>query len=81
MAAHRIIRVNNNYVLPRCKSEGTLMDLSEGLDGPSLSEVKGQCFTGVRPHHAISRTERYSVKVLRTAEMKNNLMFMNFGIQ
>uniref|UniRef100_A0A3Q3A8Y6 SH3-domain binding protein 4a n=1 Tax=Kryptolebias marmoratus TaxID=37003 RepID=A0A3Q3A8Y6_KRYMA len=40
MAAHRIIRVNNNYVLPRCKSEGTLIDLSEGVAGASLSDVK-----------------------------------------
>uniref|UniRef100_A0A8C9Z6F6 SH3-domain binding protein 4a n=1 Tax=Sander lucioperca TaxID=283035 RepID=A0A8C9Z6F6_SANLU len=41
MAAHRIIRVtNNNNVLPRCKSEGTLIDLSEGFTGASLDDVK-----------------------------------------
>lgn len=41
MAAHRIIRVtNNNLVLPRCKSEGTLIDLSEGVTGASLTDVK-----------------------------------------
>ncbi|CAB1450386.1 unnamed protein product, partial [Pleuronectes platessa] len=41
MAAHRIIRVtNNNHVLPRCKSEGTLIDLSEGVTGASLNDVK-----------------------------------------
>uniref|UniRef100_A0A665UNQ0 SH3 domain-binding protein 4-A-like n=1 Tax=Echeneis naucrates TaxID=173247 RepID=A0A665UNQ0_ECHNA len=41
MAAHRIIRVtNNNHILPRCKSEGTLIDLSEGLTGASLNDVK-----------------------------------------
>uniref|UniRef100_A0A3Q2WKC5 SH3-domain binding protein 4a n=1 Tax=Haplochromis burtoni TaxID=8153 RepID=A0A3Q2WKC5_HAPBU len=41
MAAHRIIRVtNNNHILPRCKSEGTLIDLSEGVSGASLSDVK-----------------------------------------
>lgn len=43
MAAHRIIRVsNNNHILPRCKSEGTLIDLSEGVTSASLSDVKGQ---------------------------------------
>lgn len=43
MAAHRIIRVtNSNHVLPRCKSEGTLIDLSEGVTSASLSDVKGQ---------------------------------------
>lgn len=47
MAAHRIIRVtNNNHILPRCKSEGTLIDLSEGtLPGSGLSDVKGQAST------------------------------------
>uniref|UniRef100_A0A8C9RYP6 SH3-domain binding protein 4a n=1 Tax=Scleropages formosus TaxID=113540 RepID=A0A8C9RYP6_SCLFO len=40
MAAHRIRVTNNNNVLPRCKSEGTLMDLSEGLSEASLTDVK-----------------------------------------
>ncbi|XP_055764235.1 SH3 domain-binding protein 4-A-like isoform X2 [Salvelinus fontinalis] len=41
MAAHRIIRVtNSNHVLPRCKSEGTLIDLNEGLSEASLTDVK-----------------------------------------
>ncbi|TKS66350.1 SH3 domain-binding protein 4-A [Collichthys lucidus] len=41
MAAHRIIRVtNNNHILPRCKSEGTLIDLSEGVTGAGLNDVK-----------------------------------------
>uniref|UniRef100_A0A8C2WT10 SH3 domain binding protein 4 n=1 Tax=Cyclopterus lumpus TaxID=8103 RepID=A0A8C2WT10_CYCLU len=41
MAAHRIIRVtSNNHILPRCKSEGTLIDLSEGVTGASLTDVK-----------------------------------------
>ena len=45
MAAHRIIRVtNNNHILPRCKSEGTLIDLSEGVNGASLNDVKGQFY-------------------------------------
>lgn len=43
MAAHRIIRVTNtNHVLPRCKSEGTLIDLNEGLSEASLTDVKGE---------------------------------------
>ncbi|KAK1802440.1 hypothetical protein P4O66_022095 [Electrophorus voltai] len=39
MAAHRI-RVTNNNILPRCKSEGTLIDLSEGVSEASLTDVK-----------------------------------------
>lgn len=42
MAAHRIRLTNNNNVLPRCKSEGTLIDLSEDVSEASLTEVKGQ---------------------------------------
>lgn len=43
MAAHRIIRATNHgHILPRCKSEGTLIDLGEGVGGASLGEVKGQ---------------------------------------
>lgn len=42
MAAHRIIRAtNNSHILPRCKSEGTLIELSEGVTGASLCDVKG----------------------------------------
>ncbi|KAI1899437.1 hypothetical protein AGOR_G00061780 [Albula goreensis] len=40
MAAHRIRATSNNNVLPRCKSEGTLIDLSEGVSEASLTEVK-----------------------------------------
>ncbi|XP_056157442.1 SH3 domain-binding protein 4-A-like [Lampris incognitus] len=41
MAANRIIRVtNSNHVLPRCKSEGTLVDLSGGVTEASLTDVK-----------------------------------------
>ncbi|XP_047226058.1 SH3 domain-binding protein 4 [Girardinichthys multiradiatus] len=41
MAAHRIrASTNNNTSLPRCKSEGTLIDLSEGVSEASLTEVK-----------------------------------------
>ncbi|XP_058521143.1 SH3 domain-binding protein 4 [Ochotona princeps] len=39
MAAQRI-RAANSSGLPRCKSEGTLMDLSDGLPETSLSDVK-----------------------------------------
>uniref|UniRef100_A0A667ZSJ3 SH3-domain binding protein 4 n=1 Tax=Myripristis murdjan TaxID=586833 RepID=A0A667ZSJ3_9TELE len=41
MAAHRIrATTNNNISLPRCKSEGTLIDLSEGVSEASLNDVK-----------------------------------------
>ncbi|XP_068446890.1 SH3 domain-binding protein 4-A-like [Clinocottus analis] len=41
MAAHRIVRATgSNHVLPRCKSEGTLIDLSDGVAGSSLNDVK-----------------------------------------
>uniref|UniRef100_A0A1A8PB63 SH3-domain binding protein 4 n=1 Tax=Nothobranchius pienaari TaxID=704102 RepID=A0A1A8PB63_9TELE len=41
MAAHRIRATSNsNSSLPRCKSEGTLIDLSEGVSEATLSDVK-----------------------------------------
>ncbi|KAK2905636.1 SH3 domain-binding protein 4 [Channa argus] len=41
MAAHRIrATTNNNTSLPRCKSEGTLIDLSDGVSEASLNDVK-----------------------------------------
>ncbi|KAG8001003.1 SH3 domain-binding protein 4 [Nibea albiflora] len=41
MAAHRIRATTiNNPSLPRCKSEGTLIDLSEGVSEASLSDVR-----------------------------------------
>ena len=40
MAAQRI-RAANSGGLPRCKSEGTLIDLSEGFAENSLCDVKG----------------------------------------
>ncbi|XP_062845930.1 SH3 domain-binding protein 4-A-like [Trichomycterus rosablanca] len=40
MAAHRIRMTTSNNVLPRCKSEGTLIDLSEDVSEASLTEVK-----------------------------------------
>lgn len=41
MAAQRIRAANSN-VLPRCKSEGTLIDLSEGFSETSFNDVKGK---------------------------------------
>ncbi|XP_044071985.1 SH3 domain-binding protein 4 isoform X1 [Siniperca chuatsi] len=42
MAAHRIraTTTNNTTSLPRCKSEGTLIDLSDGVSEASLTDVK-----------------------------------------
>lgn len=41
MAAHRIRATNNNNIaLPRCRSEGTLIDLSDGVSEASLTDVK-----------------------------------------
>lgn len=40
MAAQRI-RAANSSALPRCKSEGTLIDLSDGFSESSLCDVKG----------------------------------------
>lgn len=40
MAAQRI-RAANSGGLPRCKSEGTLIDLSEGFAETTLCDVKG----------------------------------------
>lgn len=41
MAAQRI-RAANSGGLPRCKSEGTLVDLGEGFAETSLCNVKGE---------------------------------------
>ncbi|XP_056292979.1 SH3 domain-binding protein 4 [Pseudoliparis swirei] len=41
MAAHRIrATTTNNVSLPRCKSEGTLIDISDGVSEASLMDVK-----------------------------------------
>lgn len=40
MAAHRIRSANNNTVLPRCRSEGALIDLNEGVSEATLTDVK-----------------------------------------
>ncbi|XP_065148705.2 SH3 domain-binding protein 4 [Paramisgurnus dabryanus] len=37
MAAHRIRTANHSTVLPRCKSEGTLIDISEGVSEATLT--------------------------------------------
>lgn len=44
MAAQRI-RAANASGLPRCKSEGTLIDLSEGFSETSFNDVKGKFLT------------------------------------
>lgn len=41
MAAQRI-RAANSGGLPRCKSEGTLIDLTEGFSETSFNDVKGE---------------------------------------
>lgn len=49
MAAQRI-RAANASGLPRCKSEGTLIDLSEGFSEASFNDVKGELpGTGLGP--------------------------------
>lgn len=51
MAAQRI-RAANSGGLPRCKSEGTLIDLSEGFAETSLCDVKGaEGWVGTMPPH------------------------------
>uniref|UniRef100_A0A8C7UG60 SH3-domain binding protein 4a n=1 Tax=Oncorhynchus mykiss TaxID=8022 RepID=A0A8C7UG60_ONCMY len=55
MAAHRIIRgTNSNHVLPRCKSEGTLIDLNEGLSEASLTDVKVPSSSALRLDNSAS---------------------------
>lgn len=41
MAAQRI-RAANSGGLPRCRSEGTLIDLGEGFSEASFNDVKGE---------------------------------------
>ena len=47
MAAQRI-RAANSSGLPRCKSEGTLIDLGEGCSETSFNDVKGESSPGRR---------------------------------
>ncbi|CDQ73403.1 unnamed protein product [Oncorhynchus mykiss] len=55
MAAHRIIRgTNSNHVLPRCKSEGTLIDLNEGLSEACLTDVKVPSSSALRLDNSAS---------------------------
>lgn len=68
MAAHRIIRVtNNNHILPRCKSEGTLIDLSEGVTGASLNDVKGQTTNKLWSFNSSSLTVKLLSRVVESA--------------
>ncbi|XP_066497415.1 SH3 domain-binding protein 4 isoform X2 [Hoplias malabaricus] len=48
MAAHRIRSTNNNIALPRCKSEGTLIDLTEGISEATLTDVKAPTPSALR---------------------------------
>uniref|UniRef100_A0A672T9I6 SH3 domain-binding protein 4-like n=1 Tax=Sinocyclocheilus grahami TaxID=75366 RepID=A0A672T9I6_SINGR len=48
MAAHRIRSANSNAVLPRCRSEGALIDLSEGVSEATLTDVKGPSPSALR---------------------------------
>ncbi|KAL1021811.1 hypothetical protein UPYG_G00018380 [Umbra pygmaea] len=66
MAAHRIIRVTNgNHVLPRCKSEGTLIDLSEGLSEASLSDVKVPTPSALRLDKSVSFGTAHEVVAIK----------------
>lgn len=60
MAAQRI-RAANSGGLPRCRSEGTLIDLSDGFSEASFNDVKGEPLgTGLWPRDKVrlSRTLR-----------------------
>lgn len=65
MAAQRI-RAANASGLPRCKSEGTLIDLSEGFSETSFNDVKGKFLTNpsLREHGAIEGSWIYRQPVL-----------------
>ncbi|KAJ8003638.1 hypothetical protein DPEC_G00150410 [Dallia pectoralis] len=66
MAAHRIIRVtNSNHVLPRCKSEGTLIDLSEGLSEASLTDVKVPSPSALRLDNSASFGNAHEVVAIK----------------
>lgn len=58
MAAHRIRTANNINVIPRCKSEGTLIELSSGVSEANLSDVKGFSHVSVffSTLHRVTRT-------------------------
>ncbi|CDQ74973.1 unnamed protein product [Oncorhynchus mykiss] len=66
MAAHRIIRVtNSNHVLPRCKSEGTLIDLNEGLSEASLTDVKVPSSSALRLDNSASFVTAHEVVAIK----------------
>ncbi|TWW81203.1 SH3 domain-binding protein 4-like [Takifugu flavidus] len=55
MAAHRIrATTTNGSSLPRCKSEGTLIDLSEGVSEASLADVKTPSPSALQLHATAS---------------------------
>uniref|UniRef100_A0A8C7LJ64 SH3-domain binding protein 4a n=1 Tax=Oncorhynchus kisutch TaxID=8019 RepID=A0A8C7LJ64_ONCKI len=66
MAAHRIIRVtNSNHVLPRCKSEGTLIDLNEGLSEASVTDVKVPSSSALRLDNSASFVTAHEVVAIK----------------
>ncbi|KAM8904982.1 SH3 domain-binding protein 4-A isoform 2-T8 [Spinachia spinachia] len=66
MAAHRIIRVtSSNHVLPRCKSEGTLIDLGEGVTVASLHDVKVPSPSALRLDTSASYGDAHQVVAIK----------------
>jgi hypothetical protein len=63
MAAQRI-RAANSSGLPRCKSEGTLIDLSEGFSETSFNDVKGELLTEGRVASALGPTAFSALQVI-----------------
>lgn len=56
MAAQRI-RAAHSGGLPRCRSEGTLIDLSDGFSEASFNDVKGELVgTGLWPRDTVGLT-------------------------
>jgi len=67
MAAHRIrATTTNNVSLPRCKSEGTLIDISDGVSEASLMDVKGQL---LRLESVFNGKSSCSLSVIETGGM------------
>lgn len=65
MAAQRI-RAANSSGLPRCKSEGTLIDLSEGFSESSFNDVKGEL-----PGTVLARGENATYERSRPTDSPN----------
>ena len=74
MAAQRI-RAANSSGLPRCKSEGTLIDLSEGFSESSFNDVKGEL-----PGTGTGLGRKRSIRALKTQRL-SCLQAARFHIQ